>query len=235
MGPVDHKLIKELPPDDRPREKLARLGPAALSDAELLAIFLRTGTRARSAIVIATELIASRGSLAALAGCSAGELAVLAKGVGTAKAAHLAAAFELGRRLARQEAARQSLDTPQAIHDLMAPLYRGAVRESLHVVLLDTRRRLLHCEEVSRGSLNESIAHPREVLRPAVVRAAHSFVLTHNHPSGDPSPSEADRSITRRLRSAAEILQIEFLDHVIIGSPGPSGPPYFSFREHGLL
>jgi DNA repair protein RadC len=117
----------------------------------------------------------------------------------------------------------------------MGPLLQNLPRESLRVVLLDTRHRLLHAEEVSLGTINESLAHPREILRPAISHGAYAFVLVHNHPSGDPMPSEADRALTRRIREAADLMQIHLLDHVIIGRERPGAPPYFSFKEHGLL
>jgi len=228
--------IKDWPEDERPREKLMLRGADALSDAELLAIFLRTGTPGRSALVVGAEMIkAAGGSLSRLASLTVKEIRKLAKGVGLAKACELAAAFEVGKRLARQTALSEPLGTPEKIYDFMGPLLQSLPRESLRVVLLDTRHRLIHAEEVSLGTLNESLAHPREILRPAVSHGAYAFVLVHNHPSGDPTPSEADRSLTRRIREAGELMQIHLLDHVIIGRERPGAPPYFSFKEHGLL
>jgi DNA repair protein RadC len=112
---------------------------------------------------------------------------------------------------------------------------RALHKESLRVVLLDTRFHLIRTEEVSLGSVNESIAHPREVFRPAIIYSAYALIVAHNHPSGDPSPSQADHSLTRRLREAAELLQIRLLDHLIIGAPAPDRTPYFSFKEAGIL
>ena len=146
-----------------------------------------------------------------------------------------ARAQQIGKRLARQTAESAPLDTPAKVHAFMGPLLQNLPRESLRVLLLDTRHRLLHEEEVSLGTLNESLAHPREILRPAISHRAYAFVLVHNHPSGDPSPSEADRALTRRIRDASELMQIHLLDHVIIGRERPGAPPYFSFKEHGLL
>ncbi len=229
-------IIKDMAADDRPREKLMQRGPDALGNAELLAIFLRTGTRGRSAVAVAGDMLrACGGSLARLAALSVKELCKLAKGIGPAKACELAAAFEVGKRLARQAAQSEPLGTPEKIYAFMGPLLQALSRESLRVVLLDTRHRLIHEEEVSLGTLNESLAHPREILRPAVSHGAYAFVLVHNHPSGDPTPSEADRALTRRIREAAELLQIHLLDHVIIGRGREGAPPYFSFKEHGLL
>lgn len=233
---MESPIIKDLPAEERPREKLTGRGAAALNDAELLAIFLRTGTRGRSAVALASDLLkAAGGSLSRLAACGIPELRRLAKGIGPAKACELAAAFEVGKRLARQTAESTPLDTPAKVHAFMGPLLQNLPRESLRVLLLDTRHRLVHEEEVSLGTLNESLAHPREILRPAISHRAYAFVLVHNHPSGDPSPSEADRALTRRIRDASELMQIHLLDHVIIGRERPGAPPYFSFKEHGLL
>lgn len=228
--------IKDWPEEERPREKLVHRGAEALSDPELLAIFLRTGTPGRTAIDVGAEMIrAAGGSLARMASLGAKELRKLSKGVGLAKACELAAAFEVGKRLAKQTALSEPLGTPEKIYGFMGPSLQNLPRESLRVVLLDTRHRLIHQEEVSLGTINESLAHPREILRPAISHSAYAFVLVHNHPSGDPTPSEADRSLTRRIREAADLMQIHLLDHVIIGRERPGAPPYFSFKEHGLL
>lgn len=228
--------IKDWPEDERPREKLMNRGAEALSDAELLAIFLRTGTTGRTAIEVGADMIrAAGGSLARVASLGVKEIRKLAKGVGLAKACEMTAAFEVGKRLARQNAQSEPLGTPQKIYEFMGPLLQNLARESLRAVLLDTRHRLIHQEEVSLGTINESLAHPREILRPAISHGAYAFVLVHNHPSGDPTPSEADRALTRRIREAADLMQIHLLDHVIIGRERPGAPPYFSFKEHGLL
>jgi DNA repair protein RadC len=233
---MEAPIIKDMPAEDRPREKLMHRGAEALGDAELLAIFLRTGTRGRSAVTVGADMLkAAGGSLSRLASMTVRELRKLTKGIGPAKACELAAAFEVGKRLARQMAQSEPLATPEKIYEFMGPQLQSLPRESLRVVLLDTRHRLIHAEEVSLGTLNESLAHPREILRPALSHGAYAFVLVHNHPSGDPSPSEADRSLTRRIREASELMQIHLLDHVIIGRQREGAPPYFSFKEHGLL
>ncbi|MEO6848241.1 MAG: DNA repair protein RadC [Chthoniobacterales bacterium] len=227
--------IREIPHHDRPRERLLDSGAASLSDSELLAIFIRTGVNGRNAIEVGSDLLRKHESLAGLSRCTARELMTDIKGIGLAKAAELCAAFELGKRLARERPRRESMDTPEAIYDLVAPELQALHHESLRILLLDTRLNLIRFEEISRGSLNESIAHPREILRPALIYSAYGIVLVHNHPSGDPAPSEADRRLTVRLREAAELLQIRFLDHLIIGSPETGRLPYFSFKEGGLL
>jgi DNA repair protein RadC len=226
--------IHELPEQERPREKLAALGAGALSDSELIAILLRTGLPGANAVDVARQLLTKYQSLSGLARCTVAELAKI-KGVGPAKAVQLAAAFGLASRLARETLVRQRLDTPELIYDLLGAEMRALSRESLRAVLLDTKYLLLRVEEISLGSLNESVAHPREILRVAITYAAFGFILVHNHPSGDPTPSEADLRLTRRLKEAAELLQIRFLDHVIIGSGDNGRRPYFSFREAGVI
>lgn len=227
--------IREIPQSDRPREKLANRGPASLTDAELLAIFLRTGLKGKSAITLAGELLHAKGSLLALSRCSAAELPRLVSGIGPAKAAELCAAFELGKRLARGAGERPILDSAEAIHATFGAELQAMDREVLKVALLDTKLRLLRLEEVALGSLTECIAHPREIFRPAIVHSAYGVILMHNHPSGDPAPSQADHRLTRQLAEAARLLQINFLDHVILGTPDGGRSPYFSFREAGCL
>jgi len=226
--------IHELPAEDRPREKLAAKGAAALSDSELIAILLRTGMQGANAIEVARNLLAKYQSLGGLSRCSVEELSAI-KGVGPAKAVQLAAAFGLGARLARETLSRQKIDSPDLVYDLLGAEMRALHTESLRVVLLNTRYHLLRIEEVSTGSINESIAHPREIFRPALIYSAYALIVVHNHPSGDPTPSDADHRLTRRLAEAAKLLQITLLDHIIIGSPDGGRVPYFSFKETGVL
>jgi DNA repair protein RadC len=226
--------IRELPEQERPREKLTNLGANALSDSELIAILLRTGLPGANAVDVARQLLMRFGSLGQLARASVTELAEI-KGVGPAKAVQLAAAFGLATRLARETLARIPLDKPQLVYDLLGPEMRQLGKESLRAILLDTKLHLLRVEEISLGSLNECLAHPREILRPAILHSAYAFILAHNHPSGDPSPSEADRRLTLRIAEAARLLQLTFFDHIIVGAPSPDRPAYFSFREAGIL
>ena len=226
--------IQDMPYDQRPREKLARLGPAALDNAELMALFISTGTKGRSAIDIGRELLAKYGSMGALGGLTVAELSK-EKGLGLAKASKLAAAFELGTRVAREQLRDTPLDTPELIHEFFAPQLRHLAQEQVVVAVLDTRLRHIGTTVVSVGTVSESNAHPREILRPVITRGAYGFILIHNHPSGDPSPSRADEIVTRRLVEAAALMQVKFLDHVIIGKPSPGRAPYFSFREAGLV
>jgi DNA repair protein RadC len=226
--------IREMPKEDRPREKLANRGASALSDAELIAILLRTGVVGANAVEVARQLIKQYGSLGTLSRCSVKELAKI-KGIGFAKAAQLAAAFGLGQRLAQETFSRRKIDTPELVFELIGPEMRALHKESLRIILLDTRYNLIRVEQVSLGSVNESIAHPRDVFRPALIYSAYAVVVAHNHPSGDPSPSQADHALTMRLRGAAELLQIKLLDHIIIGAPAEGRLPYFSFKEMGAL
>ena len=226
--------IREMPQEERPREKLAAHGAAALTSPELIAILLRTGVVGANAVEVARELLERYGSLGGLSRCSVDELAKV-KGVGFAKAVQLVAAFGLGERLAREKLSKQKIDSPEIVNELVGAELRMLRKESLRVILLDTRYHLIRIEQVSLGSGNESIAHPREVFYPAVVSSAYAVIVVHNHPSGDASPSQADHSLTRRLAEAAELLQIKLLDHIVIGAPTDGNPGYFSFKEAGVL
>ena len=195
---------------------------------------LRTGLPGANAVEVARQLLDRYGSLSGLSRCTVKEIASI-RGIGAAKAIQLVAAFGLGQRLANERLSRQKLDSPELVHDLVAAEMRTLHKESLRVILLDTRYHLLRMEEISLGSVNESIAHPRDVFRPAVISSAYAVIVVHNHPSGDPSPSQSDHSLTRRLAEAAELLQIKLLDHIIIGAPAEGRLPYFSFKEAGVL
>ena len=226
--------IHDLPQGERPREKLANLGPSALDNAELMALFISTGTRGRSAIEIGRRLIAKYGSIGALGSLPVGELAK-EHGLGLAKASKLAAAFELGTRVAREQVHDRPLDSADVIHDIFGPQLRHLTQEQVIVVTLDTRLRHSGTTVVSIGTVDQSAAHPREILRPVITRGAYGFVLIHNHPSGDPSPSRADEEATHRIIEAAQLMQVRFIDHVIIGKASPGRTPYYSFREAGLI
>lgn len=226
--------INDLPDTLRPRERMAREGASALSDAELIAIFLRVGVKGESAIDVGRRLLATHGSLGALGQLDISQLSA-EHGLGLAKAAQLAAAVELGSRVAKERGRRTPLDSPQIVYDIFAPQMRHLPCESLRLALLDTRLRATRFVTVSEGTVNETIAHPRDILHPSVLHRAHGFVLVHNHPSGDPSPSRADRELTRRIAEASTLLQINFLDHLIVGRPSPHHEAYFSFQESGLL
>eukprot|EP01031_Cornospumella_fuschlensis_P052454 gene52454-64112_t len=210
-----------MPEDDRPRERMLRLGPGALSDAELLAIFINTGMKGENAMQVGQRLLKKFGSLRKLARIGAGELAG-EKALGPAKATHLAAAFELGRRAEQEELKESPMNSPDLIYRYLGAEMQALGHESLRVLLLNTRLHLMHQEEVFKGTVNETVAHPREILNRVIVNRAYAFAVVHNHPSGDPSPSEADRRMTRRLREGAELLGLVFMDHIIIGAPAES-------------
>jgi DNA repair protein RadC len=223
-----------MPEDERPREKLAARGAAALSDPELIAILLRTGVVGTNVVQLARELLHQFGSLTELSRCGIDELRKV-RGIGRDKAQHLVVAFQLGHRLAEEKLIKQKIDSPELVNELVGREMRMLRKEIMRVILLDTRYRLIRLEEISTGTINESIAHPREIFRPAVIASAHAVIVVHNHPSGDPSPSQADHSLTRRLAEAAELMQIKLLDHIIIGAQGPDNRGYFSFKEAGVL
>lgn len=222
--------IAALDPPERPRERLLRDGPEALSLLELLALVVRTGGPGLSATRLAAELLARFGSLERLAGAGDAELGGVA-GMGPAKIASLRAAFELGGRLARHPL--QPGDRLQSPEQVFAH-FRGRLRrmrqEVFVVLLLDSRHRLLRDVEVSRGSLNQSLVHPREVFAPALRESAAAIVVLHNHPSGDPVPSREDHEVTRRLVRAGDLLGVPLLDHVVIGADR-----FTSFSERGWL
>ncbi len=225
-------MINDLPEDDRPREKLAKWGAAALSNAELLAIFLRVGTAGKNAIELAGELLQTHGSLRALGRANVKALAQQL-GVGPAKAAQITAAFELGHRAAKESIARASISTPEAIYQHMQPIVLQQNTEKLYLLLVDSRLHHTRTVELSHGTLNQTVCHPRDVLHHVLLHQAWGFILVHNHPSGDPTPSQQDHLATENLQNAAQLIQVRFVDHVIIGIPSDQSDPYYSFREHG--
>ena len=209
--------IKDMAAKDRPRERLVLEGADALSNAELIAILLRTGLKGYSAIHIAQQLLAKFGTLNGLARAPLEELRQV-KGVGRDKAVTLKAAFTLARKMAAEMRTESPLlDTPERIADLLREESRPQDVEQFRVVLLNTRRRLIGLESISQGTLDTLLVHPREVFKRAIAANASAVVLVHNHPSGDPTPSEADIKVTRDLIRAGQLLKIEVLDHVIIG------------------
>src|SRR5271168_3577104 len=222
--------MRELPPAERPRERLLNQGADALKTAELLAILLRTGTSDRPVLELADFLLAHFGSLEALSRAPVGEL-MKVKGVGQAKAIELKAAFALAARLARSEAESRAIQSGADIANLLGEEMRLLDYESVRVVCLNTKHMVLAVEEISRGTLNESLFHPREAFRPALARQAHAVILVHNHPSGNPQPSDADLHVTRRMKEAGALLQVELLDHVILGAPRKGDEKnFFSFK-----
>jgi len=227
--------IQDLPENDRPRERLLELGAQSLTHAELLAIFINTGLKGENAIQVAQRLLGEFKTLRNLSRRSAKELVQQFRGLGPAKAAHIAAAFELGRRATREEIKEEPMDSPELAYRYLGQEMSRLGHETVRILILNTKMCLEHDEIVFQGTLNASTAHPREILRIAIAQRAYAFIIAHNHPSGDPRPSEADRAFTRRLKEASELLQIRFEDHLIIGAPRQGARPYFSFREGGLM
>lgn len=227
--------LHEMPNEQRPRTRLLERGPGALRDAELLAVLLPTGPKGACALQTAEELLARFGGLAGVARATHADLAGVV-GVGEVKAAQVHAAIEMGIRLATRRAAAVRLDEASRIAELVGPEMRLLPKESARVVLLNAKLHLIAIEAVSEGLLDQALVHAREVFGPAIRRSAYALVLVHNHPSGDPSPSEADIRITRSLREAAKVLDIPLLDHVIVGSPSTAYPEgWFSFKAAGYL
>ena len=224
--------IKEWPEDERPREKMLKQGVGSLSNAELLALIIRTGDTAtrKSAIDLGREIIAHFGdNLRELGSADLAEICTI-KGMGPAKATGIKAAFTLASRF--QSRKLEHLDrftSPRQVFDYFHHEFRDSRKEYFLTLLLDGKNRIIRRVQVSQGSLNQSIVHPREVFIPAVKESAAAIILVHNHPTGDPAPSSEDIAITRRLREAGDIMGIKVLDHIIIGDG-----EYVSFVERGL-
>jgi DNA repair protein RadC len=221
--------IKQLPPELRPRERLLEAGPSALSDGELLGLLFGIGSREKTAVELAGEVISEAGGLHGLYDVSVHEL-MQVNGIGEAKACIILAAVELGRRIGQvRNPGRPVVSSPADVERLLRGRIANLDRENFVVVLLNTKNEVIETSTVSVGTLGASLVHPREVFKPAVRASAASVILAHNHPSGKVEPSREDREVTRRLGEAAEILGIEVLDHVIVGDG------YFSMKEHGML
>ncbi len=224
--------ITDWPEDERPREKMQKLGPDALSDAELLALIIRSGDHSsrQSAIDLGRSLLQEFGDLRALAGATMGELCAV-KGAGPAKAASILAALTLAQRVNTVRLANlERFTTPAQVFQHFHHRFRDRRKEYFLILLLDGKNRILREVQISEGSLNQSIVHPREVFNPAVRESAAAVILVHNHPSGDPTPSREDLDISRRLKEAGDLLGIRVLDHIIIGDNA-----YKSFVEQGLF
>ena len=223
--------LRDLPRGELPREKLIEHGAAALSNAELLAILLRTGTRSCSVLELAGEVLVRirEQGIAALANMSPVELTDI-KGLGEAKAATVLAAVELGRRLGAAAAVRTEVREPGDAAHYAMPRLLGERREHFAVILLDTKNRILGMRDVSIGSLTASVVHPREVFQEALRFSAASMILVHNHPSGDPAPSREDIAVTDRLVKAGQIMGIPVLDHIVLG-----GHDFLSMKERGMM
>lgn len=225
-----HATIKEMPLDQRPRERLISYGAGVLSNAEILAILLGTGTGQETSIELAQRILNSQGGMAFLAEATADELEGI-RGIGPAKTAQIKAAVELGKRLvATTRWERPVIKSPVDVFHLVGEEMRYLDREHFNVILLNTKNHVLGIENVSVGSLNASLVHPRELFKKAILKSAAGVILVHNHPSGDPEPSEEDKQVTCRMAEAGEIIGIEVLDHIVIGDGR-----FASLREYGFM
>jgi len=222
--------INRLPEEERPRERLIAEGPQALTTAELLAIIIRTGVVGESAVDLGRRLLIDGGDLRSLGAQSVAELQ--RHGIGPAKAAQIKAALELGARLSAEGGLQpgQPFRRSSEVFDRYHASLRDLKKESFRILMLDVKNRLIREAEVSVGNLSSSLVHPREVFRDAIREAANAVILVHNHPTGDPTPSEEDRQITQRLRQAADIIGIKVLDHIVVGDGR-----YVSFADEGLM
>jgi DNA repair protein RadC len=222
--------ITDWPLQERPRERLFALGPRALADAELLAILLRTGTRGKSAVDVARALLARFGSIGALLEAGVEDLAAV-PGLGSAKSAQLQAALELSRRALKEElSARDALSSPRAVRDYLRLAFTGRQHEVFVVLLLDAQHRVIACEDLFRGTLTQTSVYPREVVKCALRHNAAAVIFAHNHPSGVAEPSHADEILTRSLKSALGLVDVQVLDHFVV-----AGSATTSFAERGLL
>lgn len=222
--------MKAIAQHDRPREKLARCGAAALGDNELVAIVLGQGPARASALDLANVVLASAGGVEGLARVRHDDLVAL-RGIGRARAAQVLAAVELGRRsVMRGGRDRVQVTSPRTVAEYLMPQYGNRPVEQFGVMLLDTKHKVLRTTVLSVGTLDASIVHPREIFREATAGGAAAIVLFHNHPSGDPEPSREDKRLTERLIAAGVVMGIDVLDHIILGDAC-----YFSFREKGTL
>ncbi|MDB9741638.1 DNA repair protein RadC [Akkermansiaceae bacterium] len=229
-----NQRIHDIPNELRPREKSLKHGLGSLSDAELLALFIGNGFRGENAINIGQNLLNANQSLAGIAKLSPKQL-TKEKGIGIAKATLISAACEMGKRIAKQEITKVALNSPEVIYQMMHPLFTKQTVESVYVLCLDTKLMCIQQTEVTCGTVNQSICHPRDVLHEVITNQAHGFILVHNHPSGDPTPSNADHQITKSVSEAASIMQVKFHDHIIIGSPREGKSPFYSFNQEGKM
>jgi len=226
-----------MPAEDRPRERLLRLGPQALSDTELLAIVLNTGVRGCSVIELADQILRNcegedpDSRLVRLLQLTEADIRLAIPGIGPAKLCQVIAALHLGQRAKAAPRPRvYELSNPKAVYEYLAPRVSQLEQEQFMVILLNAKNHVLDVESiVSKGTQTSTLVHPREIFKPAIRRSAHAIILAHNHPSGDPTPSREDREITRRLIEAGKLIGIEVLDHLVIGDGR-----YVSFRERKL-
>lgn len=236
-APTPANRLKETAQNDRPQERLLRHGPAALSDTELLAMLLRSGTRGHDVLTLSSRLIAEAGSLSGLIAWREADFRRM-KGIGRIKALQLLTVMEIARRVLTQQGGEApQLDSPPLVYSYLHPIASGLAVEKFWILTLNARQRLIKLHEVTSGTATQSLVHPREVFREVIRDNAISFIAAHNHPSGDPAPSAADIKITRQLRESAATLGLTFTDHLVLGQTtrDPLGKGYYSFRESGLI
>lgn len=229
--------LKSLAVQERPQERLEQYGPTKLTDTELLAMLLRSGTAKLDVISLSELLLSKAGSLPQLIHWGKSDF-VKIEGIGTVKALQLVAVMELARRVIRGQLGNAPLlDSPKAVFEFALPITRGLEIEKFWTLCLDRKNRLIREVEVTIGTASSSLVHPREVFKEALKLGSSAIIVFHNHPSGDPAPSTADIQVTRRLREAAEILDIDLLDHVIIGHPDRDlrSLGFYSFKDSGIL
>ena len=229
--------LKDLPPDERPQERLERHGPEPLSDRELLAVLLRSGTAKFDVLSLAEMIIKEAGSLAGLVRWDTSDFRKI-PGIGRVKALQLSVYTEIAKRIAQGNRIDDLiLDDPHKVWNLLYPEAISESVEKVWVLCLDRKNRVLRTEKISSGTATGSLVHPREVFRPAIRWGASAIILAHNHPSGDPSPSANDLQVARKISAAAKHLDIDFHDHVIIGEPSnsPTGCGYYSFSDNRLI
>ncbi len=219
-----------------PREKMLRHGRSALSDEELIALFLHTGLQGCPVLELAALIKKTAGSLANLGTMDAREIMECCKGIGPAKATTLAAAFELGQRAVRENLERTAMRSPRVVYDYLIGDLRYETEENLVLLMLDSRKQLIRRSLIARGSLTTVPANPRSIFRAALISNAACIIMAHNHPSGDPTPSNADTELTRAIAQCGELMRIPLFDHVILGTEAPGRSlPYYSFRQNNLL
>ncbi|MCK8828230.1 DNA repair protein RadC [Natroniella acetigena] len=225
----NYLTIKDMPSEERPREKLVKYGATTLSTAELLALILRTGSKKRTALDLANKLLTVCEGIKCLVDLSIEELQQI-KGIGLAKASQLKAVAELSKRLISTHSDLTKISSPEDIAQFMIPKLKDFHQESFQIVLLNTKNEIIGVREIFKGTLNNSIVHPREVFRPAIKKSSAAIILAHNHPSGDVRPSQEDIEVTKRLVQVGELVGIEVLDHLIIGVDD-----YFSLKGKNLF
>lgn len=229
--------LRDMPQIERPQERLEKYGSRVLKDTELLAMLLRKGCAHLDVLGISNHMIAEAGSLAGLISWSTEDFMKI-PGIGKVKALQLVTTMEIARRtLSQEKDIVLPFETPDKVYTYMAPIAIGLEVEKFWVLCLNRKNRLIKCVEITSGTVNSSLVHPREVFREAIKLNSSAIIAVHNHPSGDPTPSKADTQVTREISNASKIIGIDFLDHIILGqaSYDPSDQGYYSFNHSGMM